>query len=114
MVTGTALTSCPACGHEDRGERDFCDACGAYLRWSDDPAEADTTVLEPVTDELPIARRVPPPPRPRPAPSAPRPDPAVQAIEAVKLTLSGGGAPGETPLLEVEPGASVALTATVR
>ena len=42
--------SCPTCGRDDTGERDFCPGCGSYLRWDEDPEQADTAVLTPASD----------------------------------------------------------------
>jgi hypothetical protein len=64
-----AVKSCPTCGRDDTGERDFCPGCGSYLRWDEDPAEADTAVLTPATVSEPrrepastALERVPPAP----------------------------------------------------
>src|SRR4051794_4990786 len=45
MATG------PSCGQADPGDRDFCNVCGAYLRWEEDPTKTDTAVLRPTDDD---------------------------------------------------------------
>jgi hypothetical protein len=47
------VTTCTSCGLENTDDHDFCTECKSYLRWDEDPDEADTAVLTP--DEPPDA-----------------------------------------------------------
>ena len=45
------MTTCSSCGLENTDDHDFCTECRAYLRWDEDPEEADTAVLTPEDDD---------------------------------------------------------------
>jgi hypothetical protein len=108
--------SCPSCGRPVAGDRDFCDSCGAYLRWDDD-ADEQTSVLEPRPEPEP-AEPEPETPSDEPPPTTvAKPEPAVVEEEDVVVRLRrpeagyGSTAPVE---LAVEPGGRASLIGLVR
>lgn len=58
---------CPACGHENADDDDFCGSCGGFLRW--DPTRA-VPAVEPPEEAQPIAEPDPEPAAEVPAPRA--------------------------------------------
>src|SRR5918911_5682936 len=99
------MATCPNCGQADLGERDFCTACGAYLRWDENPAETDTAVLTPDEDASEAETRVLTPVAV--AAVQPAPEPVVIQHERVTVEL-------EPATVTVEPGGRADLTARVR
>lgn len=124
-----AVKSCPTCGRDDTGERDFCPGCGSYLRWDEDPADADTAVLTPASDSErerePTSTALEPV---KPAATdevvmvpagllADTPAEVVPAEPEVQVTLRVPGRdedPAEVDVATVEPGGRAVLHATVR
>ena len=111
--------TCPSCGKPVVGDRDFCESCGAYLRWEEPGDDEQTAVLEPLAAapdeeagrdalEEPVAAPSPPPePEPLPEPT--------RSEVVVRLTLPGvGAAPADVVETRVDPGSSAPLTASVR
>ena len=99
------MATCPNCGQADLGERDFCTACGAYLRWDENTAETDTAVLTPDEDASEAETRVLTPVAV--AAVQPAPEPVVIQHERVTVEL-------EPATVTVEPGGRADLTARVR
>jgi hypothetical protein len=126
-----AVKSCPTCGRDDTGERDFCAGCGSYLRWEEDPEDTDTAVLTPATDVEPrrepastastALERVPTavPSEVEMAPVgllADTPE-TVAAEPGVQVAVRVPGRdedPAEVDVATAEPGGRAILTATVR
>ena len=124
-----AVKSCPTCGRDDTGERDFCPGCGSYLRWDEDPEQADTAVLTPASDsEL---RREPTSTALEPVPPAATdevvmapagllsdtPTVVLPAVPDVQVTVRVPGRdedPAEVDVATVEPDGRTVLLATVR
>lgn len=112
------MRSCPTCGHPDRGDNDFCQACGNYLRWEEPPKASDTAVLEAVTRPPETLERIAAPP-PVIAPfdrsqigrrEAGRHDGAVVWLHFPEGEASAAG----SVIANVVPGGHVDLVATVR
>ena len=97
------MATCPSCGQADPGDRDFCGACGAYLRWDEDPAQTDTAVLTPTDDAADAETKVLTPV----AVVAAAPEPVVIQHERVIIVL-------EPDTAGVDPGGSTTLTVSVR
>ena len=124
-----AVKSCPTCGRDDTGERDFCPNCGSYLRWDEDPEQADTAVLTPASDSEPQrepASTALEPVAPAPvdevvmAPAGLLADTPTEVLPAepdVQVTVRVPGRdedPAEVDVATVEPGGRAVLLATVR
>lgn len=100
------MATCLECGHADPEDRDFCTACGAYLRWDEDPDESDTAVLTPLEDGAEAETRVlEPVPVVAVEPAAP--DPVVIRYERVTVVL-------EPARVSVDAGGRTQLSALVR
>lgn len=117
------VKSCPTCGLEDAGDRDFCGGCGSYLRWEEDPETTDTAVLTPATDEEPEATPMALEPLARREEvamtpiAAPPPPVAAEPEDAVQVTVRVPGRdedPSQVDVATVDPGGHATLTATVR
>ena len=104
---------CPSCGEPVAGDRDFCDSCGAYLRWDDSDAE-QTAVLEPQSAP-PAATPVTVAPTPEPAPAEPEPEPEAEDDVVVRLRRPEGEYGSEAAVeLSVDPGGRATLVGLVR
>jgi hypothetical protein len=105
---------CPSCGAPVSDDRDFCDSCGAYLRW-DEHDEEQTAVLTP--DE-PTAVSAVEEPAPEPPAVSPQPDePQAQEQEdelVVLLRRHEGQYSAEGVETTVEPGGIGILVGLVR
>jgi zinc-ribbon domain len=108
---------CPSCGAPVSDDRDFCESCGAYLRWDEDDEE-QTAVLTPpevpaapVADEPAFESAPIPPPEPEPEPG-----PEEHAEElVVALRRPDGEYTAAAPIeVAVEPGGTAVLVGLVR
>jgi hypothetical protein len=99
------MATCLECGHADPEDRDFCVACGAYLRWDEDPEDTDTAVLTPLDDATEAETRVLTPVAVTAA--QPAPEPVVIQHERVSIALESASA-------SVEPGGRAELAGLVR
>ena len=99
------MATCLECGHADPEDRDFCVACGAYLRWDEDPEDTDTAVLTPLDDAAEAETRVLTPVAVTAA--QPAPEPVVVQHERVTIAL-------ERESATVEPGGRAELAGLVR
>ena len=110
--------TCPSCGEPVVGDRDFCDSCGAYLRWEEPTDDEQTAVLEPITEAETIADSVVDPVEETAAASSPVPEPEPEptATEViVRLTLPGADTTAADAVeTRVDPGSSAPLAASVR
>src|SRR4051812_5952721 len=97
------MATCPSCGQADPGDRDFCGACGAYLRWEEDPTQTDTAVPTPTDDAAEAETHGLPPV----AGVAAAPEPVVVQHERVILVL-------EPDTAGVDPGGRTTLGVSVR
>ncbi len=108
--------TCPSCGNPVAGDRDFCDSCGAYLRWDEAADDDQTAVLEP-TSEAASAAKSPPASVKGTAPVVPPPAPEAQEVTSevvVRLGLPGADdAVAAAVETGVDPGAAAALIAYV-
>jgi hypothetical protein len=100
---------CPACGHENPPEHDFCERCGGYVRWE---LSSATPVVR-LSEDVPLVPSAPPREEPKPARAKrrveqpPRLNGHVPAeAERVELTLSARS-------LEVAAGSVVSVTVEV-
>jgi zinc ribbon protein len=108
---------CPSCGAPVSEDRDFCESCGAYLRWDEDEEE-QTAVLTPpevrappVADEPAFEPAPIPPPEPEPEP-APEEDPEELVVA---LRRPDGEYTAAAPIeIVVEPGGTGVLVGLVR
>jgi hypothetical protein len=117
------VTICTSCGLENTGEHDFCQGCKAYLRWDEDPADADTAVLtsdEPGADPLQQATVVmavpdalpPPPSEPATFTGPDRAsvtfrmpdDPEDEAAGTIEVQLAPGGQAALTAIVSNQSG----------
>jgi beta-lactam-binding protein with PASTA domain len=67
---------CPACGHENADEADFCGSCGGFLRWDPTRATPAVTPEEVAPEEAAPEEAVPEPEEP--TPEAPEPEPVAE------------------------------------
>jgi hypothetical protein len=112
------VTTCTSCGLENTDDHDFCTQCKAYLRWDEDPADADTAVLTPDEpgdhDDLMPPTVVMPPPEPPPLAPAPL---AVVGPDRASVTFRMPDDPEDeaagTIEVELAPGGQTTLTAIV-
>ncbi|WCB93498.1 hypothetical protein DSM104299_02211 [Baekduia alba] len=90
-MIGSGTRTCPVCGRVQPLTVDFCD-CGAYLAWSDVPAQEAPTTADPA---------------PEPAPAAPK----------VLLFVTAGATvfqEGQDLSVPVAPGSAIDMVATIR
>jgi hypothetical protein len=110
--------TCPSCGKPVAGDRDFCDSCGAYLRWDESPDDEQTAVLEPkperdaAADDAPTSAEEPV----RLQDAEPRPEAQKDSADVLVLLALPGADDATTGSVEtaVEPGSSAGLAAFVR
>jgi hypothetical protein len=110
--------TCPSCGKPVADDRDFCDSCGAYLRWDESSDDEQTAVLEPTpepeaaADDAPTTAEEPA----RLQDAEPQPE-AQKTSEEVLVWLALPGADAATAgsvETGVEPGSTAGLAALVR
>jgi len=103
---------CPSCGNPVSDDRDFCDSCGAYLRWEND--DEQTAVLTP--QEAPAAAVDEPAAEEPPVAPAQPPEPQEEEEEiVVRLRRTDGDYASADPIdLPVEPGSTAQLVGLVR
>jgi beta-lactam-binding protein with PASTA domain len=128
------VRTCPACGHENPDDRDFCAQCGEYLRW--EPTQYVQAVAPPtppapepepeVTPEEPrVEQAAPPPPEPpgnggheqvvhRTEVQPPAPAPPAGAASITLRLPDQDAVHGETLGVGVEPGQRERVLALVR
>jgi hypothetical protein len=116
------VTICTSCGLENTDDHDFCKSCKAYLRWDEDPADADTAVLtsdEPDGDhddllQPTVVLAVPDPLPPSPLPPEPA---AFTGPDRASVTFRMPDDPEDeaagTIEVQLAPGGQAALTAIV-
>jgi hypothetical protein len=105
---------CPSCGEPVADDRDFCDSCGAYLRWDDDDA-ARTAVLEPQSASGSVPTPAAPDTSAEPA-AEPEPESTASEDDVVVRLRRPDGEYGSTAAVElaVDPGARATLIGLVR
>jgi hypothetical protein len=102
---------CPSCGTPVSDDRDFCESCGAYLRWEID--DEQTAVLTP--QEAPAAPVDEPAAAEPPVAPAPPPEPLEEEEIVVRLRRPDGDYASADPIdLSVEPGSTAQLFGLVR
>lgn len=100
---------CPSCGTPVPDDRDFCDSCGAYLRWEEDDEE-QTAVLTPQQSPA-VSTAEPAPVQPPTAPTEPQDEEDV----VVRLRRPDGEyASADLVEVAVDPGATTQLVGLVR
>jgi hypothetical protein len=111
--------TCPSCGKPVADDRDFCDSCGAYLRWDESPDDEQTAVLEPMPepnaaadDDAATSAAAPA----RLQDAEPRPEPQESTADVfVWLALPGADdTTAGSVETRVEPGSTASLAAFVR
>lgn len=111
------MIRCEECGHENMDGLEYCDACGAKLSLSTQPAAEPAAAAAPLADPPAAAGGSEPAPatapssvtQPEPevapvpvtAPGEPHPAPAATAIQTAKLTIVRGGTVGKVFPLQV-------------
>jgi hypothetical protein len=114
------VTICTSCGLDNTDDHDFCSECKAYLRWDEDPADADTAVLTPDEPEPDVLQQPtvvmaapdfsqPPPPAPEPSAFA-GPD---RASVTFRMPDDPEDEAAGTIEVQLAPGAQTSLTAIV-
>ena len=77
---------CPACGHENADEADFCGSCGGFLRWDPTRATPAVTPEEPAPEPEPEPEPEPVPgPEPEPV-AEPEPEPVLAPEPVAEAT----------------------------
>jgi hypothetical protein len=114
------VTTCTSCGLENTDDHDFCTECRAYLRWDEDPEDADTAVLtsdEPHDDLMPPTVVMAPEPAAPATLAEPPPSPAFTGPDSAIVTFRMPDDPEDeaagTIEVQLAPGAQTALTAIV-
>src|SRR5712691_9548901 len=96
------MRRCPSCTHENPDAVDFCEACGAYVRWEESGA-VRVSAQPPIVAELPKREET------RAYPAAP----SRQAL--LTLRLPGVDTPaGQAVTANAEPGGEVVVLASLR
>ena len=106
---------CPSCGEPVAGDRDFCDSCGAYLRWDEDENE-QTLVLEPQSEAAAAPESLEAATEAAPEPPEPEAEPAPVEEDVVVRLRGPDGEYGSPATVEValDPGGRTTLIGLVR
>jgi hypothetical protein len=110
--------TCPSCGKPVSDDRDFCDSCGAYLRWDESTDDEQTAVLEPTPESAAAAGDAPPSAEEsvRLQDAEPQPEAQKDTVDVLVWLALPGADDASAGSVEtgVDPGSSASLTAFVR